>query len=252
MAGPINPITLGMIGAIGGAALKPNNPLQGALLGATAGYTGGTALGVGGATTAAGAAGSGLTGTGASLGGSLGGSTAANTALGAQTTGLGAGTSIAPAGSMGLGQGLSVTPNAYASASNVSSVANAANAAQAASPSLTTAPEWFGVGNINKASMGLKAPVSAGASLAPTAAAPYGYAPSFTERLSMAGQSAYENPMMTASALNATQGLLTPEQPIASAPAVPVQKGQLREYNPMASMDPYKQSIIGSPQISLI
>ena len=45
MAGPINPITLGMIGAIGGAALKPNNPLQGALLGATAGYTGGSLYG---------------------------------------------------------------------------------------------------------------------------------------------------------------------------------------------------------------
>ena len=248
-----DPVTLAMVGAAAGAAMKPKDPLKGAMLGATVGFTGGTALGVGAGTTAAGAAGSGLTGTGASLGGSLGSSTAANTALGAQTTGLGAGTGSATAGSMGLGQGLSVTPNAYASASNVSSVANAANAAQAASPSLTTAPEWFGVGNINKASMGLKAPVSAGTSLAPTASVPYGYAPSFTERLGMAGQSAYENPMMTAQALNATQGLLDPGEQSASAPAVPVQaRKQLAAYDPMAMMDPYKQSVVGGQPISLI
>jgi len=58
-----DPITLAAIGAVGGAALKPSNPLQGAMLGGMAGFTGGTALGVGGATTAAGG-GTGLTAAG--------------------------------------------------------------------------------------------------------------------------------------------------------------------------------------------
>lgn len=75
---------------------------------------------------------------------------------------------------------------------------------------------------------------------------------SFAERLGMAGANAYENPMMTASALQATQGLLTPDQQPPSAPSVPVQKGQLRDYNPMAAMDPYKQSVVGGQPISLI
>jgi hypothetical protein len=255
MAGPINPITLAMIGAAGGAALKPNNPLQGALLGATAGFTGGTALGIGGTTTAAGAAGSGLTGSSAALGGSLGGSTAANTALGAQTTGLGTGIGSSTAGSMGLGQGLTVNPFPISSASNVSAVANAANAAQAASPSLATAPEWFGLGSINKSSIGLQAPASSGISLAPTASVPYGYAPTFMERVGMAGSNAYENPMLTAQALSATQGLLTPEQmpQISAAPAMPVQRGPgLKPFDPMAALDPYKQSVVGGQSISLI
>jgi len=251
MAGPINPITLAMIGAAGGAALKPNNPLQGALLGATAGFTGGTALGL---TAPTAAAGSGLTGSSAALGGSLGGSTAANTALGAQTTGLGTGIGSSTAGSMGLGQGLTVNPFPISSASNVSAVANAANAAQAASPSLATAPEWFGLGSINKSSIGLQAPASSGISLAPTASVPYGYAPTFTERLGMAGSSAYENQMMTASALNATQGLLTPEQSnIPSAPAVSVTaRNKLANYDPMVAMNPYQHSVFGGEPISLI
>ena len=246
-----DPITLAAGGAVIGAALKPRNPLQGAMLGGMAGFTGGTALGIGAPTAAAG---SGLTGSSAALGGSLGGSTAANTALGAQTTGLGTGIGSSTAGSMGLGQGLTVNPLAISSASNVSAVANAANAAQAASPSLTTAPEWFGLGSINKSSIGLQAPASSGISLAPTASVPYGYAPTFTERLGMAGQSAYENPMMTAQALNATQGLLTPEQSnMPSAPAMPLQAGRgVKPYDPMASLDPYKQSVVGGQPISLI
>jgi hypothetical protein len=180
-----DPITLAAIGAVGGAALKPSNPLQGAMLGGMAGFTGGTALGVGGATTAAGG------GTGLTLGSSGAGLTAGNTA-----TGYGIG------GASGVGL---------------------------TAPAATTG-------------YGLAAPVAASAAMTP----------SFTERLGMAGKSAYENPMMTAQALNATQGLLTPEQQPPSAPAVPVQKGQLRDYNPMASMDPYKQSVVGGQPISLI
>lgn len=46
MADPIiTPQALAAIGALGGAALKPNNPLQGALLGGIAGYTGGSLYG---------------------------------------------------------------------------------------------------------------------------------------------------------------------------------------------------------------
>ncbi len=189
MAGPINPITLAMIGAAGGAALKPNNPLQGALLGATAGYTGGTALGIGGATTAAGG------GTGLALGsGGANGIGAANSVMG---TGIGEFT-----GGTGL-----ISPAATSGYS-------------------------------------LAAPVASSAAMAP----------SFMERLSMAGQSAYENPMMTASALNATNSLLTPEQmpQMSAAPSVPVQKGQLKDYNPMAALDPYKQTVVGGQPISLI
>lgn len=183
-----DPITLAAIGAVGGAALKPNNPLQGAMLGGMAGFTGGTALGVGGATTAAGG-GTGLT--------------------------LGSG------GATGLG---------------------AANTATG-----------YGLGGATTGGVGLTAPAAtAGYGLAAPAAASAAMTPSFTERLGMAGKSAYENPMMTAQALNATQGLLTPEQQPPSAPAVPVQKGQLRDYNPMASMDPYRQSVIGGQPISLI
>jgi hypothetical protein len=184
-----DPITLAMIGAAGGAALKPNNPLQGAMLGAAAGFTGGTALGVGGATTAAGG------GTGLALGsGGATGLTAANTATG------------------------------------------------------------YGLGGAATGGVGLTAPAAtAGYGLAAPAAASAAMAPSFTERLGMAGKSAYENPMMTASALNATQGLLTPEQMPSPAPAMPLQAGRgVKPYDPMASLDPYRQSVIGGQPISLI
>ena len=61
-----------------------------------------------------------------------------------------------------------------------------------------------------------------------------------------------ENPGLTQMGFSTAKDVLTPEQ-IAQAPTVPVQaRGQLRDFNPMASMDPYKQSVIGSPQISLI
>lgn len=81
-------------------------------------------------------------------------------------------------------------------------------------------------------------------------------APSFMDKLGMSGKNAIENPMMTAQALNATQGLLTPDQQMASAPTVPVQaRGQLRPFDPVALLDPYKPSVIGGQQnqpISLI
>jgi hypothetical protein len=61
-----------------------------------------------------------------------------------------------------------------------------------------------------------------------------------------------ENPMLTQMGFATAKDVLTPEQ-IAQAPAVPVQaRGQLRDYNPMASMDPYRQSVISNQPISLL
>jgi len=186
-----DPITLAAVGALGGAALKPRNPLQGALLGGIAGFTGGTALGVGGATTAAGG------GTGLTLGsGGATGLTAANTATG------------------------------------------------------------YGLGGAATGGIGLTAPAAtSGYGLAAPAAASAAMAPSFTERLGMAGKSAYENPMMTAQALSATQGLLTPEQmpQMSAAPAMPLQAGRgVKPYDPMAALNPYQQTVVGGQPISLI
>ena len=205
-----DPITLAAIGAVGGAALKPSNPLQGAMLGGIAGFTGGTALGVG-AAGSAGTAGSGLAmGSGGATG---------------LTAGVNAGTNA------GIGLGTGTT----AGLSAVPSVTPLASAVPGASYSLAAAPT---MGNYSL--------------VAPSAVSSVP-APSFMDKIAMSGKSAYENPMMTASALNATQGLLTPEQQPPSAPAVPIQaRGQLKDYNPMASMDPYRQSVIGGQPISLL
>lgn len=263
-----DPVTLAMVGAAAGAALKPNDPLKGAMLGATAGYTGGTALGIGSAT---GAAGTGLTASGTALGGAA----KTGTALGAQTTGLSTGIGSAAPGTMGVGKGLSITPTAIGSASNVSSISNAASAADAVNAS-ATAPEWFGLNAMIKTPGGLSvnpATMSAGSSVpgtsyslsgAPSAAnyslvAPSPVAstptPSFMDSVSMSGKSAYENPMMTMQALNATQGLLTPEQmpQMSAAPAMPIQTGrQLKPSDTLAYLDPYRQSAISNQPISLL
>jgi len=199
-----DPITLAAAGAGIGALIKPNNPLQGAMLGGMAGFTGGTALGIGGATTA-----------------------------------VGGGTGLAA----GAGEGIGLTT---AGAGGGATGLTAANTATG-----------LGIGNAGTSSaLGLSAvPETSGYLLANTAATPTALAPTFMERLGMAGKSAYENPMMTGQALSATQGLLTPDQQpqIQAAPAMPVQKGPgLKPFDPMASMDPYKQSVIGGQPISLI
>ena len=190
------PLLIPAIGAAAGALMKPNNPLQGALLGAVAGYTGGAALGVGGAAGAAGTAG---------------------TAAGGATNSL-------------LASQVAAQPALSYAGGNI------ANAAASTLPSAAS----------NAAGLSF-------AGMSPGAANVANTAPSFMDKIGMAGKSAYENPMMTASALNATQGLLTPEQQPPSAPAVPIQaRGQLKDYNPMASMDPYRQSVIGGQPISLL
>jgi hypothetical protein len=229
-----------IIGAVAGAALKPNDPLRGAMLGATIGFTGGTALGIGAGTTAA--AGSGLTGSGVALGG-----TGTGTALTANTVG-------GVAGSTGLGTGSATALNAGTGGLSASGAVNAGTnlyglggttAGLSAVPYAAPAPT---IGNYSLSS----APTATNYSLVAPSPVTSPPTPTFMDQLSMSGKSAYENPMMTMQALNATQGLLSPEQ-IASAPAVPIQaRGQLKPFNPMESMDPYRQSVISNQPISLL
>jgi len=216
-----DPVTLAMVGAAAGAALKPKNPLQGALLGATAGFTGGTALGVG-AAGSAGAAGSGLamgsggaTGLTAGTGAGLSAGTGAGLSAGGSTIGLGTGTTA------GLSAASAATP--------------LASTVPGASYSLAAAPT---MGNYSL--------------VAPSAVSSVP-APSFMDKLAMSGKSAYENPMMTMQALNATQGLLSPDQQMASAPAMPLQAGRgVKAYDQMAALNPYQQTVISNQPISLL
>jgi hypothetical protein len=192
MADPIiTPQLLAAAGAGLGALSKPRNPLQGALLGGIAGYTGGTALGLGApAATTAGAA-----------------TTAAGTT--AELNALAAATKAQPALSYGAN-------NLLAPAAMDANAAGLSFAGM--SPSATT---------VNAA-------------------------PSFMDKIGMAGKNAYENPMMTAQALSATNSLLQPEQMPQSAP-VPLQAGRgVKPYDFEAAMNPYRQSVIGGQPISLL
>jgi hypothetical protein len=213
MADPIiTPQLLAAAGAGLGALSKPRNPLQGALLGGIAGYTGGTALGLG---APAAASGGGLT-----MGAS--GATGLTSGTGAA---LNAGANTANAGLYGLGgtgttAGLSAVPATTANTiGNYSLAANApVNYSLVAPSAVTSAPST-----------------------------------SFMDKISMSGKSAYENPMMTAQALSATNSLLQPEQMPSPAPAMPLQAGRgVKPYDFVAAMDPYKQSVVGGQAISLI
>ena len=119
-----DPVTLAMVGAAAGAALKPKDPLKGAMLGATVGFTGGTALGAG-AVTAAAPAGGAIGGTGLATGGSALGTT---TGLGlaaptAATSGYGL---TAGGGTLGTSTGLGLTaPTAATSGYGLTSAAAA-------------------------------------------------------------------------------------------------------------------------------
>ena len=220
-----DPVTLAMVGAAAGAALKPNDPLKGAMLGATAGFTGGTALGVGAA--GAGAA-----------GGTAAGTAAGTSAMAAQPALSYAGGNIATAANMA---------NA-ANAANLSAMNSAGMSFAGMSPSAVNAANTANTANMANAANTSNAGLSF-AGMSPNAA---NTAPSFMDKLSMAGKSAYENPMMTTQALNATQGLLAPEQ-MPSAPTMPLQAGRgVKPYDPMAALDPYRQSVIGGQPISLL
>jgi hypothetical protein len=195
MADPIiTPQLLAAAGAGIGALSKPRNPLQGALLGGIAGYSGGTALGLG-----------------------------------------------APA---------AVTPVAT-TAAGTSAELNALAAATKAQPALS-----YGANN-------LLSPVAANSNAAlsfagrsaidPTMLNVTNAAPSFAEKIGMAGKNAYENTGQSLTALSATNSLLQPDQQMATAPVVPVTaRGQLRPFDPVALLDPYKPSVIGNSQFSLI
>ena len=212
MADPIiTPQLLAAAGAGLGALSKPRNPLQGALLGGIAGYTGGTALGLGAPTAASGG------GLAMGSGGVTGLTSGTGTALNAGANTANAG--LYSLGGTGTAAGLSAAPATAANTiGNYSLAANApVNYSLVAPSAVTSAPSV-----------------------------------SFMDKVAMSGKNAYENPMMTAQALNATNSLLQPEQMPQSAP-VPLQAGRgVKEYNPMASMDPYRQSVIGGQPISLI
>jgi hypothetical protein len=209
MADPIiTPQLLAAAGAGLGALSKPRNPLQGALLGGIAGYTGGTALGLGAPTAAS--------------GGGLAMGSGGVTGL---TSGINAGTNA------GIGLGTGTTAGLTAAPA----VTPLASAVPGASYSLAAAPT---MGNYS-----LVAPSAV--TSAPSV--------SFMDKVAMSGKNAYENPMMTASALNATNSLLQPEQMPQSAP-VPLQAGRgVKPYDFVAAMDPYRPSVIGGNQpISLL
>lgn len=182
-------------GAVAGALLKPNNPLQGALLGAAAGYTGGQALGL---------------------------------------------TGVAPTAAAGLNPaataGIDATSKFGSYLNTTGANASLLNPAAAAGIQNTQFGNYLN---------------NTGAGTVPQAVT--NTAPSFMDKFSMMGKSAYENPVATGQTIASVNSLLQPDQSqMASAPTVPITKGQLKDYNPMASMDPYKPSVIGSPQISLL
>jgi hypothetical protein len=190
----ITPQLLAAAGAGLGALSKPRNPLQGALLGGIAGYSGGTALGLG-----------------------------------------------APA---------AVTPVAT-TAAGTSAELNALAAATKAQPALS-----YGANN-------LLSPVAANSNAAlsfagrsaidPTMLNVTNAAPSFAEKIGMAGKNAYENTGQSLTALGATNSLLQPE-PMNQAPAMQLQAGRgVKPYDFIAAMDPYRPSVIGgNQQISLL
>jgi hypothetical protein len=204
------------IGAVAGAALKPSNPLQGALLGAAAGYTGGQALGLGALPTAA--SGGGLT-------------------MGAGgVTGLTSGTGAAiNAGANAANTGLYSLGGTTAGLSAVPAVTPIASSIPGASYSLAAAP--------SVANYSLVAP-SAVTSVP---------SPSFMDSASIMGKTAYENPIALTQTVGSVNSLLQPDQQMATAPVVPVTaRNKLANYDPMAALDPYKPSAIGNSQFSLI
>jgi hypothetical protein len=198
MADPIiTPQLLAAGGAAIGALSKPRNPLQGALLGGIAGYSGGQALGFGATAPAA-------------------------------TTG--ATTAATSASDQLLANQIAGNRAASYAGGNIAA-ANAPNLVSNSAAGL---------------SFGGRSPLDP-AMLNVTNAAP-----SFAEKIGIAGKNAIENPMQSFTALNATNSLLQPEQ-MSQAPAMPLQAGRgVKPFDYAASMDPYKPSVIGSPQISLL
>jgi hypothetical protein len=199
MADPIiTPQLLAAAGAGVGALMKPNNPLQGALLGGIAGYTGGSLYGA------------------------------------SQVAAPGVASAVTPA----QGALLGTQPAVSASQQSIGSLLGT----QPTVASAAAAP----VSGSTQALLGTQPMVNA----ASTSGVGIG-----TGGFEGMKKFAYENPGLTMTGLSSTKELLTPEQmpQISAAPAMPVQAGRgLKPFDPMAALDPYKQSVIGSPQISLL
>lgn len=187
-----DPVTLAMVGAAAGAALKPKDPLKGAMLGATVGFTGGTALGAGAA--ASGTAATGLGAGGTALPGVMGAVPTMGTAGAAGATGIGSGGAAIP-GIMGTG-------SSGVAGSTLGSGFSAVGMPNIATPALST-----------------------GSMAAPGLAGTASTAPTFSQQLSGAGTFLKENPMYALQGMNATQGLLQQEQ-MPQAPQGQVQRGQ--------------------------
>lgn len=254
MADPIiTPQLLAAAGAGIGALSKPRNPLQGALLGGIAGYTGGTALGLGAPTAASGG--------GLTMG--AGGVTGLTSGTGAA---LNAGANTANAGLYSLGSGttagLSAVPASTSLIDPITMGQRKAFFSQAANINQPLVKPFAYIKGTNINTMAS----DAAQSIIPTQAAnaPLNYslvAPSavtsppstsFMDKISMSGKNAIENPMQSFTALNATNSLLQQEQMPQSAP-VPLQAGRgVKPYDFVAAMDPYRQSVISNQPISLL
>ena len=205
----ITPQLLAAGGAAIGALSKPRNPLQGALLGGIAGYSGGTALGFG--------------------------------APAATTTAASAAAPVASVADTALANQITANQAASYGGGNILKAANAANTANTAN---------FNALNASGLSFGGRSPMD------PTMLNTTGVvnaAPSFAEKIGIAGKNAIENPMQSFTALSATNSLLQPEQ-MNQAPTMPLQAGRgVKPYDFVAAMDPYRPSVIGSNQpISLL
>jgi hypothetical protein len=202
------PLLIPAIGAAAGALMKPSNPLQGALLGAAAGYTGGQALGITGATTAASAA-------------------------------TPVASAVTPAASASNALASQIASNRAASYAG-QNILNAANAANTAGATNLAAMNAAGM------SYGGRLPIDP-TTINTTSAV--NTTPSLLDQAGMYAKSAYENPVATGQTFGYANSLLQPDQQMASAPVVPVTaRGQLKPFDPVAAMDPYKPSVIGSQQ----
>ena len=199
------PLLIPAIGAVAGAALKPNNPLQGALLGGITGYTGGQLYNAFQGVTPALASAAPVT--------------AQQNAL------LGINPAITPAAQQQtVGSLLGTQPLISASP---------AIPAQLGAP--VTAAQRAALGTQQMVSAASPSGVNVGAG---------GF-----EGIK---NYAYANPGTSMVGFSSAKELLQPEPMLQAAP-INVQAGRgVKPYDFVAAMDPYRPSVIGSPQISLL
>jgi hypothetical protein len=181
---------------------------------------------------------------GAMLGATAGFTGGTALGIGAAGGAAGGGLALGSGGATGLTAGTGAGLSAGGSTIGLGS----GTAAGLSAVPATTAASTFG-----NYSLAANAPAAANYSLIAPSAVTSTPAPSFMESIGISGKNAFQNPMMTGQALNATNSLLQPDQQMPSAPTVPIQaRGQLRPFDPIALLDPYKPSVIGNSQFSLI